>query len=253
MTTLQRPDGKIPYETSSRETGYALVTTIWFILLGTVIVSSLMLIAIKRGQAISKQEQAVTLKLAEESVIETVAADIIFQGPRSEWASLPHQSVYEVYGIRFDVLMESEAGKIDINAADIELIERALQGLGLSSRRRQLLLERIKRKRSQNRRFISFLEWGLNPSDLSSGKCPNRYFTIASGQSRPSENFLDADLARALAIPTNAPSGRLQLGNAVTLYIKPIAGGVAHGYILRITGTGDDPFTILDINSDTNC
>lgn len=237
----------------THEGGYALITTIWFILLGTAIVSSLMLLAIKRSEAISAHEKAIMQNLAQESVIETVAADIIFNGPRSEWAILPHQAVYDIDGQRFNVSMDSEAGKLDINAADPQLIERALQGLGVARQDRQLLLADIAQRRQQGRAFRSLIEWNFPLSALPEGQCPERYFTIASGLARPSPQFLDPQLARSLAIPATAGGGRLQLGSAVMMRVKSVTASKGQGYLLRISGTNEKAFAILDVVSASGC
>jgi general secretion pathway protein K len=234
--------------------GYALITTIWFMLLGTAIVSSLMIIALNNAEATLEYEQELTSQLAHESVLETIVADIVFNGPRSSWAALPHQAEYRISGKRFTVSMRSESGKIDINSADTALIDRALQGLAVPAAKRKNLLDQIKKRRSTGRPFRTLAEWNIGEFQESSDRlCFDSDFTIASGLARPVQNHVSRDLARALAVPFANRAHRLQLGAAVTVKIKQGATGSNINYILRISGNPQRPYDILDVSSPINC
>ena len=234
--------------------GYALITTIWFMLLGTAIVSSLMIIALNNAEATLEYEQELTSQLAHESVLETIVADIVFNGPRSSWAALPHQAEYRISGKRFTVSMRSESGKIDINSADTALIGRALQGLAIPSNQQVYLLDQIEKRRSTGLPFRTLSEWNIRQFQESNNRaCLDRNFTIASGLARPIENHMSKALARALAVPFANTSHRFQLGNAVTVKIKQGATGSYINYILRISGNPKGPYNILDVSSPIEC
>jgi len=71
------------------EQGYILITAMWLLLLGGSIVALLMLRNLHAAEAYSDDRPQLQLRYAQESAVETVVADILFNGPRSEFARLP--------------------------------------------------------------------------------------------------------------------------------------------------------------------
>lgn len=245
-----------PFKPKDQERGYILITAIWLLLLGASIVALLMLKNLGRGEEISFEREQLDIQYAQESAVETAIADLLFNGPRGEFARLPAETSYTFDGIKMDVRVTSEAGKIDVNQADVALIERALRGLGVSALSRQTLIASLQSRRSQNNLFNSMhdVEGAMEQAGILSSKdfCAARYFTTFSGLSAPQAGQMDARLAKALGQPSLTASGKTSTGAAIRIEVESGKGQPLIA-IIRTSGLIGESHSVLDWRYGADC
>jgi len=246
----------IKQQVKRSESGYILITAIWLLLLGASIVAVIMLHNLRNAQEYSFERDMMQQRFAKESAIETVVADILFNGPRSEFARLPAEAIYFINDTQMQVRVSSESGKIDVNQADPALIERALRGLGVSALPRQAFLNIIARKRGAGRLYQSILdvESAMRQAgfDMENGFCAEQYFTVYSGLSQPQAVQMDAALARALGQANLAANARAKPGTALRVEVKAKE-GLPMTAIIRTSGLIDQSYSVLDWNDAKGC
>lgn len=226
------------------------------LLLGASIVAVIMVHNLRQAEELSFERAQSQIKYAQESAIETVVADILFNGPRSEFARLPAETTYNIHGARMRISVTSESGKIDVNQADPKLIDRALRGLGIAASQRQNLLRILQTERSAGRLFES-------PADIAStmeqagipsngGFCPNDFFTTYSGLGQPVQGQMQPELARALG-QASLPQGlRTRPGAAFRIAVEA-AGSAPITAVVRTSGLIGRASTVLHWTDQAEC
>lgn len=243
------------------EEGYVLISAIWLLLLGASIVAAISLLVLRQSEDFAFERQEIQRKLALESAYQTVIADILFNGPRSSFAILPANDIYNLNGVRMTIKIVSETGKVDINNADSALVERVMRGLQIPSSSRNQYLSLYRKRLNDNITInnIADLEKEMQrsdiklatSSDINSGLCVSQFFTAHSGLSQPSSVHSPSELNRALSAP-HTGGARLRMGDAIHITITPDK-GLALIAIVRITGRLDNPVAILDWRYENDC
>lgn len=228
------------------ERGFILISALWLLILCGAIVAVLMLRGIESATEASDGEDALRTKLALEGAVETVVADMLFNGPRSRWALLPARGTVAVDSQSIQVAVSSEAGRLDLNEADPLLLEAALRGLGVEAGGRALLIGALRQKRAANERIGSLAELRalLAPTIGTNqrAKCLEDQFTIFSGLVRPSESHLPPTLARALGSTASSSPVPAEPGSALRI-TATTRGGSTLMAIVRITGMLDEVYS----------
>ncbi|MEM8564515.1 MAG: hypothetical protein AAGF57_19905, partial [Pseudomonadota bacterium] len=161
-----------------------------------------------------------------------------------------------IEGVRYNVSLTSEQGKLDVNRADPVWLDRALRGLGVSNQQRTNFLALIAQRRASEQPFQAMAEveetfWSgqLMPQQGSTIPtfCVTDHFTIASGLSRPSPAFMSPELARALGEPQSQQNGeRYQLGYAVNIKVTA-AEQLPQRWIVRVLANEQAIYQAVDI------
>lgn len=240
----------------ANERGYILITAVWMLLLGASIVAVMMAHNLRTSQELSFEREQAQIRYAQESAIETVVADILFNGARSQLARLPAKTSYTINGVVMRVRVSSESGKIDVNQADPVLIERALRGLGIAASQRQAFLAIIASELSASRLFQS-------PADVAAamqqagimfdrGFCPGTYFTTFSGLGQPVAGQMRPEVSKALGLPNLPTSARASSGTAVRISVtadgtRPLTA------VVRISGLIGQAYSVLDWSDQAHC
>ncbi len=184
------------------EQGYVLITAMWLLLLGGSIVALLMLKNLHVAEGYQDDRERLQARYAQESAVETVVADILFNGPRSASAQLPAETSYRFGDRKLKISVTGEGGKIDVNQADPALIQRALRGLGIAALPRQNFVNGVKERQRSGRLFrsIADVEEAMQQAgfDGTNGFCAEDFFTTYSGLALPQAGQMDPKLARAL-------------------------------------------------------
>ncbi len=231
-----------------KEQGYVLITAVWMLLLGASIVTVIMLHNLRSSEELSFEREQIQIKYAQDSAVETVVADILFNGPRSEFARPPTETSYTINDVSMQVRVSSESGKIDVNQADPVLIERALRGFGIGGSQRQAFLAIIAGERSASRLFQSPTEVAAAMQQagiaVDSNFCPDKYFTTFSGLGQPSPGQMRPELARALGQPSMLREARASQGMALRVSIKADE-ALPLTAVIRTSGLIGHPFSIL--------
>jgi len=238
------------------ERGYILITAIWLLLLGASIVSLLMLKNMNRGEEISYERKQLEHSYTQESAVETVIADMLFNGPRGEFVTLPAATSYQLGGKQMNVRVTSESGKIDVNQADPALIDRALRGFGIPSLPRQTFLAVVKSKRASKKLFHSMndVESAMEEAGMEKNGelCASRYFTVYSGLSIPQSGQMDVRLAKALGQPSQTTTGKTTASAAIRIEVGSDAGQPLVA-IIRTSGLIGESHRVLDWRYGTDC
>ncbi|MEP2103755.1 MAG: hypothetical protein ABJP02_16615 [Parasphingorhabdus sp.] len=238
------------------EDGYILITAVWLLLLGASIVAIIMVHNLRYSEELSFEREMIKIGDAQESAVETIIADILFNGPRSQFALLPATSEYRIDGVSMQVSVSNENGKIDLNQADLELIRRALQGLGVSGVPREKFVMLVRQGRYTEHPFRSmidvssaFAQAGIGTTD---GFCPEQYFTAFSGLSQPQSNQMDPRLSKALGEASSSDQQRFRPGNALRLEIVAEK-GLPLVAVVRTSGLIDRSHSVLDWGVGAGC
>ena len=238
------------------EQGYILITAMWLLMLGGSIVALLMLRNLHAAEAYSDDRERVQLRYAQESAVETVVADILFNGPRSEFARLPADTIYRFGDNTLKVSVTGEGGKIDVNQADSNLIERALRGLGVAALPRQNFVSRVKERQRSGQLFrsIADVEEAMSQAGFNgaSGFCAEDYFTTYSGLALPQGGQMDPKLARALGLASLAADAPNSIGSAMRIKVQREQ-GLPLVVVVRVSGLIRESHKILDWRHGAGC
>lgn len=238
------------------EQGYVLITAMWLLLLGGSIVALLMLKNLHAAEAYSADRDQLQTRYAQESAVETVVADILFNGPRSEFARLPAQTSYRFGDIALNIRVTGEGGKIDINQADAALIDRALRGLGIAAVPRQNFVSRVKERQRSGQLFrsIADVEEALSKAGLdgTSGFCAEDYLTTYSGLALPQASQMDPRLARALGQASLEADVPASIGSAMRIEVLGEQ-GLPLVAVVRVSGLIGESHKVLDWQYGAGC
>lgn len=228
----------------------------WLLLLGGSIVALLMLKNLQVAEVYSDDREQLQARYAQESAVETVVADILFNGPRSEFARLPAETAYRFGDRTLKISVTGEGGKIDVNQADPALIERALRGLGIAALPRQNFVNGVKERQRSGRLFrsIADVEEAISQAgfDGTSGFCAEDYFTAYSGLALPQTGQMHPKLARALgqaSLETDAPSS---IGSAMRIRVQGEQ-GLPLVAVVRASGLIGESHRVLDWEYRAGC
>ena len=230
-----------------------LITAMWLLLLSGSIVALLMLKNLHAAEAYSDDREQLQLRYAQESAVEMVVADILFNGPRSEFARLPAKTTYRFGDIALNISVTGEGGKIDLNQADAALIERALRGLGVAALPRQNFVSRVKQRQSSGRLFAD-VEQAMSQAGFGaeSGFCAEDYFTTYSGLAVPQASQMDPRLARALGQASLAVDAPTSIGSAMRIMVQAEQ-GLPLVAVVRVSGLIGESHKVLDWQYGKGC
>lgn len=229
--------------------GFILINAIWLLLLCGAIAALLMLRGIERGSAARADGDVLKARLSLESGVEAVIADILFNGPRSRWASVPANGSVDVgAGSPLQVRVSSEAGRLDLNDGDLDTIDLALRGFGADATRRRALLDELRAKRARKERIGSWAEAHMLLAPIESGAdrqtCLDQDFTLYSGLSKPRPDQASPGLARVLGLATTASAGAIEPGSAIRIAVSTSSGRTLMA-VTRLTGARDEPYVAM--------
>lgn len=224
MPDFQNNGNQTVFVPPSNECGYILITAVWMLLLGASVVAVIMVHNLRQAEEISFERTQTQIKYAQESAVETVMADMMFNGPRSEFARLPAQTTYNIHGVKMEVSVTSESGKIDVNQADLKLIDSALRGFGIAASGRQAFSQILERERNASRLLESPVDIALALESagivFGNGFCAKDHFTTYSGLTRPSPDQMHPELARALGQVSLPQETRTRPGAAIRIAVN---------------------------------
>lgn len=232
-----------------RNEGFILINAVWLLLLCGAIAALIMLRGIERGSAARAEGEALSTRLALESGVEAVIADILFNGPRSRWAMLPaNGSIDAGRDSPLQVRVSSETGRLDLNDGNLDSIDLALRSFGIDATRRRALVDQLRAKRARQERIGSWAEAEmlLTPIEMSMGgrSCLDRDFTLYSGLSKPRPDQASPRLAHALGIATAPSAGAIEPGSAIRIAVSTPQ-GLTLTAVARIIGARDDPYVAM--------
>lgn len=231
------------------EEGFVLIAAIWLLILAGSITAILMLRSLAGATAAAEHQDSIERQLAQDSAIETMLADRLFNGNRSAWWSTPASGEIAIGKRRISIHLSSESGRLDVNAADPAQIDKALQGLGVSSNERSRIVGRLTALRVAKRTIASLPELLalIGEAGSKDGVCLAEELTWVSGLSSPRGDQVTSRLARALGAPgdasgESAPSPP-EPGTALRVRTSE-AGGPARIAIVRTSGLPDQPTSV---------
>jgi general secretion pathway protein K len=231
------------------ERGFILIGAIWLLVLCGSIAAILTLRARDDYVAAADEQREMTQALALDAALETILADILFNGPRSRWGMVPVERRIAFLDQPIDVRISSELGRIDLNEANPALVDRALGGLGVGASDRTLLLGSLAARRTARKPIASWdeLQAILPPGRTGGGEsgCIEEHFTIFSALATPQEAAMPAPLARALgsAAAAGGPAATPAVaGTPLRIELKLPAGPALTAWV-RVTGLIARPYS----------
>jgi hypothetical protein len=209
--------------------------------------------SLRAATELKAEEQDLRERLVLASAIETVVADVIFNGPRSRWHMLPASGSVDVDGMTVQVTLSPENGRLDVNEAAPELIDDLFRGIGTPSKTRSRLLAALGERRVADQPIGSFseLEAILKSSGLDArpGSCLLEMLTPFSALPVPRLALAPERLRTALA-RAGKEDGIVELRSVPIGPVEPVRvrAKVKNerqlNVILRVTGTTDAPYLV---------
>lgn len=238
------------------EQGYILITAMWLLLLGGSIVALLMLKNLHAAEAYSDDREQLQMHYAQESAVEMVVADILFNGPRSEFARLPAETTYRFGDSTLKISVTGEGGKIDVNQADPALLEQALRGLGIAALPRQNFVNGVKERQRSGHLFrsIADVEQAMQQVgfDGTSGLCAEDFFTTYSGLALPQASQMAPKLARALGQASLDAGVPTSIGSVLRIVVQGEQ-GLPLVAVVRASGLIGQSHKVLDWEYGARC
>lgn len=235
------------------EEGYVLLAAIWLLILAGSIAALLMSRSVLSATHVKDVETALNDKAALEGAIHTVLADRLVNGPRSSWWVLPAEGAVELATQQIRVRISNESSRLDLNAADIAVIDEALQGFEVPAAARARVAGALATRRAAKQPLTSFedvaaLLAGITGPD---GACLQDHVTISSGQSRPRSRQMTGPLADALGVAVDQVRSIAEPG--ASLRVEAAApSGSAMMLITRVAVRGE-PLLISEWKSGPLC
>lgn len=230
------------------EQGFVLITAMWLLLLCGSLVAFLMLKSAGASNEVKRRSLAVQARFDADAAVETIMADIIFRGPASLWAQIPARGSIDIGGRTVDVAIDSENSRLDLNDADLAIIDRTLLGR-VSARKRLQLVGALQQARARGRINNWAEAASLLAPLLEEGRCAEGWFTLYSGLSKPEEAEGSGGKAEEYASQTG--SRPVRPGEALRLRVT--SGDVSSQTIVRIFGTRDHAFGTLSWSNGHPC
>jgi len=232
-----------------RNEGFILINAIWLLLLCGSIAALIMLRGIERGSAARADGDALNARLGLESGVEAVIADILFNGPRSRWATLPASGSIEVGGdLPPPDRVSSETGRLDLNDGNLDTIDLALRGFGIDATRRRALVDELRAKRARKERIGSWAEAQMLLAGVQGNarrqQCLEQDLTLYSGLAAPRPDQASPQLAHALGLAVAGSSAAIEPGAAIRIEVTAPQ-GMALTSVVRLTGARDDPYVAM--------
>lgn len=206
-----------------------LISAMWLLLLGAAIAAMLMLRSMTAARELRLDDDRLGAEQADTDAIELIAADLVFDGPRSRWAQLPANGSLTLDGRTLAATVTAEDSLPDVNKAELPLIDGALQDYGLTAAERTHLLDRIATARAAHHKIGSFAELAAQGRDI-----------VAPG----TEDCLASVLSPFGGTAPSTGSGTPRIGSVLRLTLE--AGTARRIHTLRLVAANDRPYALLD-------
>lgn len=206
-----------------------LISAMWLLLLGAAIAALLMLRSMTAARELRLDDDRLAAERADTDAVELIAADLVFDGPRSRWAQLPANGNLTLDGHTLEVAVTAEDSLLDVNKAELSLIDGALQDHRFTAAERERLLDRIATARAAHHKIDSFAELAAQGRDI-----------VAPG----TENCLASVLSPFGGTSPSTGSGTPRIGSVLRLTLG--SGSTRRIHALRLVATNDRPYALLD-------
>ena len=224
-----------------RESGYALIGTVWLLLLATGLAALLMVRATHGARALAALRAEALTAAHEESALETAAADILLNGTSAKISLLQGSADYEVSGETVTVTANSERARLDINTASLDVIDASLRAQRLSVDHRVSIIARIRQRQTHETPYASTDEVEAEFRRLFDRKqaaCLAEVFTVHGGRT----SLLDASVSAEASF---------QRSGAIRLTL--IEGDRERRLIFHLGGGGGPPIVVIETGVAASC
>jgi hypothetical protein len=218
---------------NAREDGYILASaTISMIILGA-LATGIVMIAVGELRRVRAEEERVQMMLLYESVAVLTAAELTKEPDARTLRFDAAQQTLAIEGVSFDVSLEWESEKLDLNYADIDMIEAEANALLSDGADVQALRRQLEEQRSIGApiRLIGDLSF----EDARVTECLRRGFSVFGGRRRVGQG-----VEREGVFDRPTPGTRIRL-----IAAEQGQGDVAD-MVLLMTGDRYDPSRMMD-------
>lgn len=214
----------------SNESGYALIATLWLLLLAASLAGLMMLRVVQSSTSVRVERTALIRMTAEESALETAAADLLLNGAASRFGELPATARYRVGESEVSVEASWENERLDINNAAVELIDGELRLAGLDAAERFSFVAALEKKRRVGTQIESLTEVAAMAPE---GSCLVDRLTPYQGRTDAS------------AVTTGSGASIASVGPSV-LRMQVNSPGAGRAIVFRRGLAGANPLQILE-------
>lgn len=239
--------------TRSPDQGFVLLLVLWFLLLAGTIGIAVMLSGLRAARGAHADVTLLRQELLLEGALNEVLYDLLVHGPRSQWATSGAAGSVTIDGTAVTAKVTNEAGRLDLNSASYEAIERVLEAIGIEEQDRIAFIAALDEMRNSSepaeRRLGSFSEvMALPGMTLDTMSCLYPLVTLYTGRSEPAAQWAPSKLPDILVIepPREVTDAQQQYIMAGTVYRIELAaqstwGELKRTAILRLTGKPQQP------------
>lgn len=268
-----------PMPAPERQRGFALVTVLWAAIILAVIVETVLLTGRFEARLARDRTRLAQLDAVADAALDIAILRLLDPSPAAQPPVDAAPFIVGFAGHRVRITVQDEAGKIDLNMAEGEVLRRLLSGVGIDVEIAQALVDKIldwrepgnfKRLNGAKADDYHRAGYAYGPRDgpfesvaelqLVMGMTPQVYSLIAPSLTVYSQTpWIDPELAPRpvlLALLGTAAAGQasqsalsvgVRLGHAFTITADTVDGGAMHvakTAIVRLTGARNPPFWV---------
>jgi general secretion pathway protein K len=128
--------------TSSKEGGVALIAVLWLVSLLTLLATAVVTLSVTQRRTVQRYVETVQADMTEDSAIRVALLQLINPPERAVAAPIGTQTL-KILDSSVDVTLELEAGRIDLNTADPDLLVALFAANGWTERAARSMVARI--------------------------------------------------------------------------------------------------------------
>ena len=238
-------------EERTGQDGYVLLAALWLLLLGGLIATSVLATSLWAARDTSAHIKQWHQQVSLEGAVHAVIHDLLREGHRSQWLATGYAALPDGQeATSIEVKVSWEAGRVDLNTASWDVIERAYAAAGAPPADiRQAVASLLTRREGVAGQHLGRLR-EVPGIDLPYGACLRSLVTLWSGLPSPEPRLAPERIAEALLL--SAPPIREDEFNIPDLYGATLRveartlgpEGARLLVVVRLTGSLSRPFWI---------
>ena len=172
-----------PWRRVSKESGVALIAVLWLVSLLTVLATAVVALSLTQRRTVQRYVESVQADVTEDSAIRVALLQLISPPDRAVAAPIGTRTL-KIFDSSVEVTVEREAGRIDLNTADPDLLVALFAANGWTERAARSMVARI-------------LDWRDADDETSEGGAESREYRAAGLSYEPrNANFESVDELR---------------------------------------------------------
>lgn len=233
---------------SASSDGYVLLTCLWLLILGGTIAAAVLADSLSTARTLQAQEALWRRRLAAEEAVEQITYDLLRNGRRSRWVRDPGlPTIVETSNGTVSVAVSWEAGRVDLNSADADIVRRVYAFAGAKHHWQQTAIATLTDKRVVMDRRIGLLREVPGAEEHFAG-CLLPLITLWTDLPVPEAGVVDPLVQEATGLPASMTPNEMTAasslaGQALRLDVKLLGEMPTRlTAVIRLTGSLAQPY-----------